>query len=95
MRCESEGCHRYFTPNPKPMGHDLTLRVQALRLCLEGMSFRGVGRQLGVRHQSVINWLKAHHEIELPQHVEDTTPTDIIEVDELFTYVGKKRDKPT
>jgi transposase-like protein len=93
MRCEQ--CQRYFTPVRKPQGHDPTLREQALKLCLEGMSFRGIGRQLGVHHQSVANWLNAHHEEQLPEKVEDQTPTETVEVDELFTFVGKKSAKRT
>lgn len=88
MRCAQ--CRRYFTPIRSPQGCDPALKEQALRLCLEGMSFRAIGRQLGVHHQSVANWLNAHHDAHLPAHVEDASPTDTIEVDELYTYVGKK-----
>ena len=89
-----EGCRRYFTPNPKPNGYYATLREQALKLYLEGMSFRAVGRHLGINYGSVINWVNAHHET-LPERVEGQTPTDTVEMDELFTYVGKKRGKHT
>ena len=58
-RCEE--CPRYFTPQPKPMGYDPQLREQAIRLYLEGMSFRGIGKVLRVNHQSVSNWVNAHH----------------------------------
>ena len=93
LKCES--CHRYFTPIRKPQGHDPLLKVQALKLYLEGMSYRGIGRQLGVQHQSVANWVSAYHDDQLPQQVEDQASTDTIEVDELFTFVGKKRGKLT
>ena len=92
MRCESY--HQYFTPNPKPNGYDAALREQALKLYLEGMSFRAVGRHLGINYGSVVNWVNAHHET-LPEKVEDATPTDTVEIDELFTYIGKKRGKRT
>ncbi len=77
------------------MGHDPALKAQAIQLCLEGMSFRAIGRLLGVNYQSVINWLNAYHDQQLPQQVEDQTPAETIEIDELFTYVGKKSDKRT
>ena len=92
MRCES--CQRYFTPYKKPMGYDPVLKVHAVQMCLEGMSFRGVGRTLGVNFQSVINWFTQAHD-QLPHRVEDQTPTETVEIDELFTFVGKKRGKPT
>ena len=93
MRCEE--CRRYFTPHKKPMGHSPELRRQALKLYMEGMSLRGIGRQLGITHQSVANWLTAYHDQVLPEQVEDDTPTEVVEVDELHTFVGKKRGKPS
>jgi insertion element IS1 protein InsB len=36
------------------------LRTQAVQLYLEGMSFRAIGRRLGVHHQTVINWVNAY-----------------------------------
>src|SRR3954453_11324109 len=90
MRCA--GCQRYFTPQPKPMGYSDEMRAQAVKMHLEGMSFRAVGRALGVNFQSVINWFNAAHDA-LPPQVEDTTPTQTVEIDELYTYIGKKTDK--
>jgi transposase-like protein len=90
LRCQA--CHSYFTPRPKPMGYDPAVREQALRLYLEGNSLRSIGRILHVHHQSVANWVNAY-EKELPERVSDATPTGTVEVDELFTYVGKKTNK--
>ncbi len=91
MRCE--GCKHYFTPQPKPNGYDQALREQAIGLYLEGMSFRAVGRRLGINYQSVVNWVNAHHDRVLPEKVEDDTPADTVEIDELYTFVGKKSAK--
>jgi transposase-like protein len=76
------------------MGYSAELRARAVQMHLEGMSFRAVGRALSVNFQSVINWFNAAHD-QLPHQVEDQTPTHTVEIDELFTYVGKKTDKPT
>jgi transposase-like protein len=76
------------------MGYEGALKEQAVQMCLEGMSFRAVGRALSVNFQSVINWFNAAHD-QLPHHVEDTSPAENVEIDELFTYIGKKRSKPT
>jgi transposase-like protein len=76
------------------MGYSPQLRAQAIKMHLEGMSFRAAGRALSVNFQSVINWFNTAHD-ELPHQVEDQTPTQTVEIDELFTYVGKKRQKPT
>ena len=72
------------------MGYSDELKSQAIRMHLEGMSFRAVGRALGVNFQSVINWFNQAHD-QLPHQVEDSTPTETVEIDELFTYVGKKQ----
>ena len=50
---------------------------------------------MGIARQSVANWLAAYHDQVLPQQVEDDTPTEVVEVDELHTFVGKKRGKPS
>jgi transposase-like protein len=79
------------------MGYSEELRAQAIKMHLEGMSFRAVGRALGVNFQSVINWFNAAHD-ELPHQVEETSPTQTlatVEIDELYTFVGKKTDKRT
>ncbi len=90
MRCQQ--CKRYFTPSPKPMGYDQATREMALRLYLEGTSFRAIGRLLSIHYVSVINWVNAAHDV-LPEQVADTTHTQIEETDELFTFIGKKTNK--
>jgi transposase-like protein len=92
MRCQQ--CTRYFTPQRKPMGYDDQTKEQALRLYLEGMSMRGIGKVLRCNHQSVANWIDASH-AQLPQEVTDTNPADKVEIDELFTFTGKKTSEPT
>ncbi len=53
-----QACLGYFTPKPKPHSYDDAVKTKALQLYLEGHSFRGIGRLLGVHNQSVINWDK-------------------------------------
>jgi transposase-like protein len=72
------------------MGYDQATKEMAVRLYLEGNSFRSIGRLLSVNYVSVINWVNAVHST-LPQQVADTTHTEIEETDELFTFVGKKQ----
>ena len=76
------------------MGYEQERRQQALQMFLEGISLRAIGRTLHIHHQSVANWIKVHEET-LPPQVQDTTPTQTVEVDELFTYIGKKTNVPT
>jgi len=94
QRYQCAACRRYFTPLPKEQGHGASTHEQAVRLYLEGMSFRAIGRLLGVVHQSVANWVAAYA-ARVP-----TDPTDhplpdaegegTVEVDELETFIGGK-----
>src|SRR5437763_11441545 len=79
-------CQRSFTPNPKEQGHGVAVHNRAVQLYLEGMSLRGIGRLLGVVHQSVANWVAAAAR-QFPERVSDATPAKTIEVDELYTIV--------
>jgi transposase-like protein len=81
-------CRRVYTPEPKPLGYDEATRLAAVKLYVDGMNIRRIGRTLGVNHQSVANWVKAHA-AQLPAA---PVPTEVetIELDELFTFVEKK-----
>ena len=61
---------------------------QALRLYLEGMSFRAIGRMLEVHHQTVINWVQVHaQQLPSPPVSEEVA---VAELDELSTFMDKK-----
>jgi transposase len=92
QRCQA--CRRYFTVAPTPTGYDPTTRELAVRLYLEGMSFRGIAKVLRISHPSVINWVNAGAR-QLPAVVTDLTPTETVETDELFSFIGKKKSAST
>jgi transposase-like protein len=73
------------------------VREKAMRMYVEGINFRRIGGLLGVNHQSVVNWVNKHHlkiSGEAEQKVAQTT-TETIEMDELWTFVGEKKTKPS
>ena len=87
-RCQA--CRRYFTLAPKPRGYDLSLRKRALKVYLEGTSFRAIGRLLGIHHQSRSNWItEAAHA--LPAPITDQTSAATIELDDLYSFVQQKK----
>jgi hypothetical protein len=90
QRYRCQACHHYFTLSRKPAGYDPVTRDLALRLYLEGSSFRGIAKVLHVNHASVIHWVNAATE-HLPATVTDPTPSETLETDELFSFLGKKR----
>jgi transposase-like protein len=60
---------------------------------VDGVNLRRVGRQLGVNHQSVANWVKAYAHRLPPAPVPDQV--DTAELDELYTFIQHKKTKST
>jgi transposase-like protein len=110
-----QDCGRAYASEYRHKGYPPETRLEALRLYLDGINFRRIGRLLGVNHQSVINWVNAYH-----NKLADTNPafpndnpapaaavtqlTDtrydnrtlaVLEGDEIFTFIGSKKDVPT
>jgi hypothetical protein len=84
-------CGCKYTPEKKPHSYDAEFRQKAIQLYVDGMNLRRIGRHLGVHHQSVANWAKAHAErlpaAPVPDQVENA------EMDELFTFIGDKKNR--
>jgi transposase-like protein len=94
QRYKCRACARFYTPDPKPLGYPDETKREAVRLYLEGTNFRRIGRVLGVSHQSVINWINSYHAA-LPASEPSVAAPEVVELDELFTFVGSKKRKPT
>ena len=97
-RCHA--CQKVYNPHPQKQGYDQEKRQMALKMYVDGLSFRRIGRLLGVNHQSVVNWINAHH-ARLPpappvsQSAMEAGKVEVIEMDELFTFVGEKKVEST
>ena len=90
-----KNCGRKYTTTPKAIGYDLAIRQQAIRLVLDGHSQRQAARHAGVSHGSVANWIKAYAD-SLPDELPGPDkPVEVAEQDELFTFIGRKKTKPT
>ena len=94
MRCVA--CRKTYNLAPKKQGYPESLRHQAVKMYVEGINFRRIGRLLGVNHQTVVNWVNAYHRSLLPKPTcsPPDVSADVIEMDELFTFVGEKNTKP-
>ena len=90
-RCEL--CKRTYTPKPNVRGYSETLRLQAIKLYLEGNSLRSIGRILKVTHQSVSNWIEAYAK-RLPKSNLPERP-QVAELDELYTFISNKKTQST
>jgi transposase-like protein len=86
-------CGTKYTPEPKLHGYPDEVRQQAIRMYVDGMNLRRIGRHLGLHHRTVSLWVKAHA-ASLP---EPPQPEEVkaAEADELFTFIGHKKTGST
>ena len=88
-------CERKYVLKPKPIGYERSVRQQAMRLVLDGCSQRQAARHVGVSHGTVANWFKEYADA-LPQELPGPEgAVEVAEQDELFTFIGHKKTKPT
>ena len=82
-------CQRSYTPQKKRHGYGAEVRRKAIQHYVDGTNLRRIGRQLGVHHQTVANWVKEYAEklpdAPVPQQVKTA------ELDEIFTFIGEKK----
>jgi transposase-like protein len=88
-RCNE--CRRKYTPQPHDIGYPDETRRKALELYIDGLNFRRIGRVLGVSHQTVANWVKAHAATLPDPPPLPVTDIEVEELDELFTFVERKK----
>jgi len=93
QRYKCQQCHSRYTPEPKQAGYDAALRQRAVQLYVDGTNFRRIGRQLGVNHQTVVNWVNAYAAT-LPDTPPQPASVTVVEQDELFSFIGDKKTKP-
>lgn len=86
-------CGIRYTPEPKQHGYSDALRLQAIRMYVDGMGFRQIGRHLQVDHVTVMTWVKIYAS-QLPDVV---APKDAyaVEMDELYAFISKKKTEST
>ena len=88
-------CAKTYTPHPKRRGYPPQTRQQAVTMRLEGISQRKTARLLQVAVQSVGNWCQAAQQRlessgQTPLPPEAKLECAVIEMDELYSFVGAK-----
>ena len=90
QRYKCKRCNYRYTVARKSDVKTQDTRRMALQLYLEGLGFRAIGRILKISYGTVYKWIKAWGEqASLPQKQE---PVDKVEIDEIHTYVGSKKN---
>lgn len=90
QRYSCKHCKAKYTPEQKKRGYSDKLRLQAVRMYVDGINYRRIGRHLKVHSTSVMNWVKAFA-TQLPNA---PLPEELhtIELDELFTFIETKKN---
>lgn len=86
-------CRRVTTPQPTPVGWSAETKQRALQLVLDGTGFRATARQVGVAHATVLAWVKEAAERVPDKAATPMAPPEQVELDELFTFVERKKTK--
>jgi len=89
QRYRCKNCNYRFTVERRSSEKPLELKRMALRLYLEGMGIRAIGRALNINFMTIYYWIKKLGEsVHIPNSQE---PLDAVELDEIHTYVGQKK----
>src|SRR5437588_1977233 len=95
QRFQCKVCRRKDTPKTNPQGYSAAVRQRAVQMYVDGGNFRRIARALKVAPQSVVNGVNARA-AQLPESPPSpAAPLEVNELDELFTFVGQKKTKPT
>lgn len=89
-KCKACGCK--FTRST-PRGKPESMKKFALKLYLEGVGFRGIGRLLNISNVSVLRWIKKFGDQAEQLHKEEISKLrkiSTMEIDEMYHYIGKK-----
>ena len=83
-------CDRQFINHYTARGYSNEVKKNCLQMYVNGLGFRAIERVTGVNHNTVTPRLRASAEV-LPNTPLVSEIPEITEIDELQTYVGKKK----
>lgn len=83
-------CRRQFIDSYEKQGYSEEIKHECLEMYLNGLGFRAIERIKKVHHTTIITWVKKIGS-ELPKSPDYDEIPEITQVDELETFVGKKK----
>ena len=89
QRYKCKKCGFQFT-RETPHGRPMKDKILALILYLSGLSMNAIGKIIGVSTQSIMRWIRMFYDKFIPQN-EIETKFDEIEIDEMYSYINKKK----
>jgi transposase-like protein len=90
QRHKCKDCGYYYTVALKSTAQPLSVKKNALRLYLEGLGFRSIGRFIGVSNVSVLRWVRTFGQAEKSLSATEQT-VEVVEIDEMHSYVCQKK----
>ena len=90
FHCKS--CDFYSTLEPFE-GYWEERKEEILRAYEERSSSRGIRRTFGISRTTLFSWIKKKEKIDISKTLAEPEDREIIELDELWSYVGKKSNK--
>ena len=91
QRYKCKNCGRKFITD---LQYSKEFKSKAIEIFYEGNSGRAVGRIMGINKSTVCNWIKELSKKENNvEEADDKITKEIIEMDELYTYVESKKNK--
>jgi len=92
QRYRCKNCNYRFTVERRSSEKPLELKQKALRLYLEGLGIRAIGRVLNINFVTVYYWIKKFGEsMEFPDSSDSSDSPEVVELDEIHSYVGRKK----
>jgi len=89
QRFQCKKCNYRYTVLQKLNVKSLETKRLAFEMYLEGLGFRAIGCILKISYVTVYKWIKKWGEnLELPRRNESI---EVVELDELHTYVSEKK----
>jgi len=85
-------CGRQFIDSYETKGYSDDVKRICLKMYVNGMGFRGIERVTGVSRTTIMDWVKQVGK-RLPDAYSPETIPEVGELDELETFVGKKKNK--
>ena len=89
QRLQCKKCKFRHTVITKSTAATLDIKRQALKLYLEGLGFRSIGRILKFSNVSILRWIRSYGNKLTKLQKQGKAPQEI-EIDEMHTYVSKK-----
>ena len=97
QRYRCHDCRRTFQGAQEQVGHRARraeIQARALAAYQERASMRGVCRLFGIGRNTLSGWLKKARQLPpLPETLAPARPDDVLELDELWSFVARRRNK--